>query len=83
MVLLEAVTGAEVLSQIDTWWLLSNIALCVGLLGVGLSLSKRHVDRERRSPHAQRFVDALSGRALRRVLEALTELQRFGHEDLQ
>lgn len=81
LVLLEAVTGAEVLPRVDTAWLLGNVVLGVGLLGVGLWLSKRHIDRENRSPRAQRLLDALSGWALRRALENLTELQRFERED--
>lgn len=77
LLLFEAVTGAPALAHVDLAWLVSNLAFGVGVLAIGLLWARRTVARPDRSPRAQRIIDVLSGRSLRRASAHLSELARF------
>jgi hypothetical protein len=80
LVLFEAVTGVDALARADLAWLVANLAFGIGVVVLGQAMSKRYVERADLGPRARRIVDALSGRALRRVAEHLAELAAFEHD---
>lgn len=73
----EAVTGVDGLARVDLGYLLANLALGGAVLGIGLLLSRRYLEREELGPRAGRIVDALAGRSLRRARAQLEELRAF------
>jgi hypothetical protein len=80
IVLLEALTGVEVLARVHLSWLAANLAVGLAILTAGLWLSHRYVERPGLGPRARRIVDALSGRGLRVAAGHLEELARFERE---
>jgi hypothetical protein len=81
LILFEAATSVDALARVDLAWLAANLVFGLGVLGLGLALSKRYVERSDRAPWALRLVDAVSGRSLQRVTGHLAELARFERED--
>jgi hypothetical protein len=80
IVLLEALTGAELLARVQLSWLAANLAVGLALLAAGQMLSRRYVERPGLGPRARRIVEALSGRGLRSAAGHLAELARFEQE---
>lgn len=81
LLLFEAATGVGVLARVDLSYLAANLAFGLAVLGAGLALSRRYVERPDLSPGARKLVDALTGRGLRRAAAHLAELSRFERED--
>lgn len=81
LVLFEALTGVDALARVDLLWLALNLIFGLVVLAVGLSLSKKYVERPALKPWARRLLDAVSGRALRSVKGHLAELARFEREE--
>lgn len=70
LLVIEAVTGFPALASVDLAWLVANLVVGTALLVGGLVLANRFVTNSR-------VVDAVTGRALRRVEQYLDELARF------
>jgi hypothetical protein len=81
LVLFEALTGAPALARVPLGWLAANLAFGLVVLGVGLALSRRYVERPDLGPVARRVMDAVSGRGLRRASGHLAELAAFQERD--
>ncbi len=81
LVLLEALTGVDVLARVELPYLVANLCFGLVILGVGQVLSKKYVERSDLGPWARRLVDAVSGRALRVAAGHLAELSRFEREE--
>ena len=81
LALFEAVTGVAALGRVDLAWLVANLAFGVVVLVAGTALSRRYVEHPTAGPRARRFLDAVSGRALRRAADQLAELARFERDD--
>lgn len=77
LVLFEAVTGVDALARVDLAWLIANLVFGLVLLGFGLVMSRRYVERPDLGPRARRFMEALSGRRLRSAAAHLAELASF------
>ena len=73
LVVFEAVTGVPALGRVDLRYLLANLAFGAGVLGLGLWLSRRYVERA----GASRIAGALSGRSLRTARAHLIDLAQF------
>lgn len=73
LLVLEAITGSPALADADLAWLVTNLAIGVVLLGIGLWLATRFATNSR-------VVDAVTGRSLRRVERYLDELAQFQRE---
>jgi hypothetical protein len=69
----EAVTGVAVLARVDATYLVANLAFGAAVLAIGMPLANRHAGHSR-------VVDALTGRALRRMEAQLAELASFQRE---
>ncbi|MCC6407049.1 MAG: hypothetical protein IT453_07780 [Planctomycetes bacterium] len=80
LVAFEAWTGVDALARVDLAWLGANVVFGLAALAAGHAWSKRHVERAERSPWAARWLDALSGRGVRRASQQLDELARFVRE---
>lgn len=80
LLLFEALTGTPALALVDLAWLVSNLAFGLVVLAIGLVWARRSVEHAGRSPRAQRIIEALSGRSLRRASTHLAELARFVHD---
>jgi hypothetical protein len=76
LVVFEALTGVDGLARVNLGYLISNIAVGVGVLAIGMWLSRKYVERGKSS----RIVDALSGRSLRVTEGHLAELASFERE---
>ncbi len=70
LLVVEAVTGAPALANVDLAWLVANLVVGVVVLAVGLALAKRFATHSR-------VVDAVTGTSLRRVEQYLDELAQF------
>jgi hypothetical protein len=81
LVLLEVLSGFDALARVNLRWLLSNLAFGVVVVVAGQLWSRRHVERPGRGPRAQRIVDALSGRELRKAAAHLAELASFERDE--
>lgn len=81
LVLFEAVTGVPALARVDLAWLVSNLVFGLVVLGVGHTLSKRHLERAELGPRARKLVDALTGRGPRLAAARLAELASFVRDD--
>ncbi|MBM4015175.1 MAG: hypothetical protein FJ293_09475 [Planctomycetes bacterium] len=80
VVLLDALTGGRLLERLDLGWLAANVFLGAALLGGLHRWSRRHVERAGRSGRAERLLDALSSRHVRRAAERIAELEQFAAE---
>lgn len=74
LVLIEALTGAPLLGRVELAWLAANLGFGGLVFAVGQHLARRHVEQ---APRAQRIVEVLSGRPLRRASAHLAELAAF------
>lgn len=81
LVLVEGLTGAPILAEVDGVWLGANGAFGMVVLGLGQMLSRKYVEDAALSPLARRVVDALSGRGLRSARAFLSEISGFEAED--
>lgn len=77
LVVFEAITDVDALARVDLAWLIANLAFGACVLAVGLTWSRRNVERHGLGPRARRIIDAISGRSLRSVTSHLAELARF------
>jgi len=80
LVLIEALVGADVLSQVPLAWLLANVAFGLAVLVLGQYLAKKYVDTKERAPWQQRFLDYASGRQLTAIGRHIDELSAFSRE---
>lgn len=76
----EALTGVDALARVDLLYLSLNLLVGLVVLGIGLVLSKKYVERADAKPWARRLLDALSGRGLRTAAGHLAELSKFERE---
>ncbi len=81
LVLLEGLTGVDVIARVDLHWLVGNLLVGFAILAVGQVLSRKHVESPDLKPWARRLVDALSGRGLRSAVGHLEELATFEREE--
>jgi hypothetical protein len=77
----EALTGIDALARVDPGYLVAHLLVGCAVVVVGVCLSKRYVDHRDLSPRARRWVDAMSGRALRTASGHLDELARFERDE--
>jgi hypothetical protein len=80
LILVEAVTGAHVLATTPPLWLAANLVFGLLVLGVGLALSRRYVERPDLGPTARWVMNSLSGRGFEAASAHLDELARFTRE---
>jgi hypothetical protein len=81
IVLLEALSGVDLLTRVGDAFLLANLGFGFLVLALGQWLSKRYVEQSKLAPFARRTVDALSGRSLRIATNHLAELALFSREE--
>jgi hypothetical protein len=81
LVLFEALTGVAALGRIGFPWLVGNLVFGLGVLALGLALSRKYVERPDLGPRARRLLEALSDRALLAAAGHLGELARFEREE--
>lgn len=79
--LVEALSGAPLLTRVDAPWLAANVLVGLALLGVGQALSRRFVERRGDDGRAPRLIQALSGAGLRRARAHLDDLARFMRDE--
>jgi hypothetical protein len=81
LVLLEVMSGVDLLARVNLRWLVGNLAFGAVVVVAGQVWSWRNVERPGRGPRAQRIVDALSGRGLRSAASHLAELAKFERDE--
>lgn len=80
ILVLEALSGADLLARVQLAWLIGNLAVGAVMMIIGLVLSHRYVERPNLGPHGRRIIDALSGRGLRVAARQLDELSKYHRE---
>ncbi len=77
----EALTGVDALARVQLPFLVGNLVVGLVVLAAGMALSRKYIERSGSELRTRRWVDALSGRALRSVAGHLAELARFEREE--
>ncbi len=77
----EALTGVDALARVQLPYLVGNLLVGLVVLVLGQALSRKYVERSDSELRTRRWVDALSGRGLRRAAGHLAELSKFEREE--
>lgn len=77
LLVLESLSGIDLLARVDGAWLVANLVVGAALLGLGLVVARHLVERSPESARASKIIAALSGRGLRQARARLDELAAF------
>lgn len=74
------ITGVDLVAEVSTAWVISNLAFGLVILGGGLWVASEHPEWIQTSPWLRDLSDHLAGRSLRRARDLADEAAAFSHD---